>query len=534
MPKMYSQAVHPDYASKPWDVIIIGSGLGGMTSGTLLARAGKRVLMLERHYMPGGFTHTFKRKGFEWDVGVHYVGQVAEKNSILRKIFDYVSEGQITWAEMGTVYDRAIIEGDIYDFVSGTENQIQNLLTHFPLEEKSIRAYFSLVKSTARSAAWFFGEKTMPKWMSRTIGRLLRWKFNSASKKTTYDVLKSITSDEKLISVLCAQCGDYGLEPKKSSFGIHAVVVDHYLSGGSYPVGGAKKIHEAIIASFEKSGGTLLLKAEVMSILVDQGKAVGVEFTNGERVYSDIVISNAGVMNTFKHLLGHTDVLSKQETEALSEVKSSTAHVCLYVGLEGSDTELALPKNNIWIYDDYDFNEVGARSGGNPLAEKGLTYISFPSAKDPAWAASHPGKATVQVISACAYDQVRTWEKESFGKRSDEYESFKRLVSEKLTRKLIEAVPQIEGRISFSELSTPLSTKHFMGYKSGEIYGLEHSPKRFDLSLLRPQTKIPGLYLTGQDVVTVGVGGALYSGVLAATKVLNKSVMLRVLFNRPL
>jgi all-trans-retinol 13,14-reductase len=531
MPSVYSSLTKQEISSKKWDAIVIGSGLGGMTCATLLAKAGKKVLMLERHYVPGGFTHTFKRKGFEWDVGVHYVGQVGNENSILRKIFDYVTESKLRWEPMGELYDRAIIAGDIYDFVAGKENQIRQLVEKFPEEETAIRKYVDLVGSVAASSAWFFGEKTMPRWMSMTFGRLLRWKFAKAAKQTTYDTLKSLTSNERLISVLCSQCGDYGLEPRKSSFGIHAVVVDHYLNGGSYPAGGAKSIHEAMISTFESYGGTLVLKADVAKILTMANRTTGVETSDGTKISAKTVVSGAGAHNTFFRLLDGTQT-DRTESRSLAEVKASTAHVCLYVGLNGSDRELELPKNNIWVYDDYDFSTID--DGESPLAQKGLTYISFPSAKDPDWTGINPGKASVQVISACSFDQVKRWEAEPFGKRSEEYLAFKQRVSDRLTAKLIEAVPQIENRIAYSELSTPLSTKHFAGYSSGEIYGLEHTPARFQLSQLRPETKIKGLYLTGQDIVTVGVGGALYSGVLAATKVLNKSVIMRILFNRAL
>ncbi|RYZ77448.1 MAG: FAD-dependent oxidoreductase, partial [Proteobacteria bacterium] len=104
--------------NKTYDAIVIGSGIGGMTAATLLARAKKRVLLLERHTVPGGFSHTFKRKGYSWDVGVHYVGQMDKKNSILRRILDYVTEGQVHWTSLGEIYDEARIVGKRYPFYS--------------------------------------------------------------------------------------------------------------------------------------------------------------------------------------------------------------------------------------------------------------------------------------------------------------------------------------------------------------------------------------------------------------------------------
>jgi len=520
--------------AQKWDVIIVGSGLGGMTSGALLAKAGKRVLILERHYVPGGFTHTFKRKGFEWDVGVHYVGQVQDPKSILRKIFDYVSDGKLQWAPMGSVYDSAIIEGDVYDFVEGREPQIQKLIGYFPQEEKAIRKYMKLMTSVATCAPWYFGERTMPNFLSKTVGRFLRYRFERYAKFTTLEILEKLTANKKLISVLATQCGNYGLAPYKSSFGIHAIVAEHYMNGGSYPVGGARNIQKTILEEFKLRGGTLALQAEVKSLIYENGSVKGVELVNGKKLFSPVVISNAGVRNTFERLMPVNWSIPEVIKKTLSKIKPSASHVCLYLGLDGSDEALALPKNNIWIYDDYDFSRLDDEGHGNPLAEKGLTYISFPSSKDPQWKEKNRDKATVQVIAPCSYQQVKKWENFPQGDRGQDYVEFKAKITEKLTSKLLSVLPQIKGRITFSELSTPLSTKHFANYSTGEIYGLEHTPERFTYSFLRPETAVKGLYLTGQDIVTVGVGGALYSGVLAATKVLNKSVIMRILFNRAL
>ncbi|MBL4905231.1 MAG: NAD(P)-binding protein, partial [Flavobacteriaceae bacterium] len=108
--------------AKQYDTIIIGSGMGGLTSAAILAKEGQKVLVLERHYTAGGFTHVFKRKGFEWDVGIHYIGDVQTPNSVIKKIFEYITNSNLKWADMGTVYDKIIIGEKSYDFVKGTTN----------------------------------------------------------------------------------------------------------------------------------------------------------------------------------------------------------------------------------------------------------------------------------------------------------------------------------------------------------------------------------------------------------------------------
>ena len=518
----YRSEMSPHPSDKTWDIVVIGSGLGGMTTACLLAKAGKSVLLLERHTVPGGFTHTFKRKGYEWDVGVHYVGQVAQEKSITRRVFDYITDKKLEWAEMDDVYDEVVIGDDHYQYVKGLEAQTNSLIKSFPDEADAIRAYMSLVQSTARKGAWFFGEKTMPHWLSRFVGWMLRRSFEKSAALITRDVINKITTNEKLKAVLTAQCGNYGLEPAKSSFAIHSVVVDHYIGGASYPVGGASEIPKTIMAEFTKNGGELLTNVEVSNIVVENARAVGVKLEDGKVVRAKNIVSNAGYANTFGRLL--------QKSQG-APIAPSTAHLCLYVGLDQGDEALKLPKNNIWVYPNYDFDKNISGFREDTDREFPVVYISFPSAKDPR---RNPNKATIQVIAPLAFDAVKEWSSTDHGKRGDQYLALKEKFANRLTEALLKAVPQIRGHIAYSELSTPLSTRDYSGYQSGEIYGLEHTPERFAFRQLRPQTKLPGLFLTGQDIVTVGVAGALYSGVLTATTILKKSVILRIFMNKPL
>ena len=110
-----------DYAKNDsFDAIVIGSGMGGLTCAGIMARQGKKVLVLEKHYTPGGFTHTFKRRNYEWDVGLHYIGGVHDKKSDTRLLFDWLSKGQLKWSRMPEVYDRAIFPDQSYDIESFT------------------------------------------------------------------------------------------------------------------------------------------------------------------------------------------------------------------------------------------------------------------------------------------------------------------------------------------------------------------------------------------------------------------------------
>ena len=145
-----------------YDSIIIGSGMGSFSAGAILAKEGQKVLVLERHYIAGGFTHIFKRKGFEWDVGIHYIGEVQRKTSVIKKLFDYISDAQIQWADMGAVYDKIIIGDKEYDFVKGVQNFKNKMLTYFPDEKQAIDAYVNLVFKAIKTSEILFGQSFAP------------------------------------------------------------------------------------------------------------------------------------------------------------------------------------------------------------------------------------------------------------------------------------------------------------------------------------------------------------------------------------
>jgi all-trans-retinol 13,14-reductase len=517
---------HSSLTQTHFDAIVIGSGLGGLTTAVMLAKDGKKVLVLEKHYVAGGFTHTFKRKKFVWDVGVHYVGQMDDQKSLMRKSFDYLTENKLLWADMGEVYDRVIIQGDVYDFVKGVDNQEKQLISYFPNEAEAIKKYFVLIKKVAGASKMFFAERAMPLWLSKWLGFLLRKTFTKYSSFTTKEILNTLTHNKKLKAVLCAQCGNYGLSPEKSSFGVHAMVVEHFIDGGNYPIGGSSSIHKSLEDVLIKHQGIIALKAGVKEIIIKKNKAIGVELENGDKIFGTKIISNAGAHNTFGKFIQQQDLAEKEE---IKKILPSVSHVCLYLGLNKSGTELQLPKHNVWIYDNYSFELQNSHHLQTPFSQSPLTYISFPSEKDPDWNKQHTDKATIQVIGSFPYKWLKEWEEKKWQKRGDEYEKIKSTVQNTLLEELFKVYPQIRDCIEIAELSTPLSTKHFSNYNSGEIYGLEHTPQRFGVKFLRARTRIKNLYLTGQDIVCVGVGAAMFSGIITSISILNKNLLLRIL-----
>lgn len=520
---------HPGLVDQ-WDAIVIGSGIGGLSvAATLSKLAAKRVLVLERHYTAGGFTHTFRRPGYEWDVGVHYIGDVSHPRAEARRIFDFITNRELEWADMGNVYDRIILGDDSYDYVKGVENFRAQMHEYFPGEKDAIDQYLEKVLITAREAQLFFAEKAVPPLLSKLFGGMTRHPLLQDAMRTTRDVLEEITQDQELIGVLTGQLGNYGLVPSESSFFIHSMMTSHYFRGAAYPIGGSARIAETILPTIERAGGEVITNAEVDEILLEKGEAVGVRLLNGREFVAPMVISDAGAVNTFCGLLPRDAAQATGLPAKVDQVGSSVAHLSLYVGLEGTTEELGLEKTNLWVYRDHKHEENFKRFQEDVNAPLPAVYLSFPSAKDPDFDRRYPGHSTVEAIIVVPYEPFEAWENTSWKKRGVEYEELKASLSERLLDTLYKHAPRTRGKVDIAELSTPLTTRNFAAHPHGEIYGLQHTAHRFEQSWLRPRTPIEGLYLTGADVCSAGVVGALMGGLLCASAVLRKNALDQIL-----
>lgn len=507
-------------AAADYDVIVIGSGIGGLACAALLSRLGRKVCVLEQHYTAGGFTHSYERNGYEWDVGVHYIGETHKPWGQLRRLFDVVSDGQLQWAPMDPVYDRIVIAGRRYDFVAGKDNFAAELKRHFPAEAEAIDRYVELVCKVARAVPRYFMGQALPPRVARAYAGLRERLVPAETLMSTRAVLESLTQNQELIAVLTGQWGDYGLPPAEASFMMHASLAKHYFGGGNYPVGGSWKIAHTILPVIRAAGGEVFTYARVKEILVEDGRACGVVMDNGDALRAPRVVSSVGARLTFGQLLPEAQRRAHGYEEKLGQVKASGATMTLFLGFKGSARELNLPKTNLWIYPSPNHEDNVERFRRDAEAPFPLVYVSFPSAKDPAWDANYPGKSTVQVITMAPYEWFERWRGTTWNQRGADYEACKEAFTQRLLAELYRQMPQLEGKLEIAELATPLSTEWFHLYDRGEIYGLDHDSQRFRQHWLHPVTPVKGLYLTGQDVVTAGVGGALMAGLLSTAALL--------------
>ena len=210
----------PSRLREKYDAVVIGSGMGGLTTAALLSDLGWTVCVLEQHYTAGGYTHSYERNGYEWDVGVHYIGDVGAKTRT-RQMFDYLSAGKLEWAPMDEEYDRFYIGDKVFNALAGKQQFRANLISQFPNEEKAIDRYLKLIDKAGAALTAFAMRRVLGFWQRLAMSPYFALKSSRVLFKNTYDVLSELTDDQDLIAVLCGQWGDMGLPPKQSTFLVH-------------------------------------------------------------------------------------------------------------------------------------------------------------------------------------------------------------------------------------------------------------------------------------------------------------------------
>ena len=521
------------------DAIVVGSGIGGLTVAAILSRVGKRVLVLEQHDQAGGCCHTFIGRGYEFDIGIHYVGGMGvSKPSVSKVLLDQISDGQIRWKELDRNYDSVHIGVSpgrkIFDIFSTSDGFVESLTRHFPEEVTAIKKYLKMVEDACKGEAMFKYIKFFPQWFVAFLdytGLIYHSDFFQLGKKTLQDVLNDITDNEDLKTVLAYNFGFYGNIPDDTSFVMHALVVNQFLNGGYYPVGGGSEIAFHIIPVIERSRGRVLVKAPITRILLndDNTHVTGVVVQHNKKsvpVKAPLVISNAGILNTYSRLLpsnlyGLNMILNK--------VKSGIATLHLFVGLRGNYEELEVKVNsNIWAFIDSDLKTIKRYVSGTPedAEEKEIPslFISFPSTKDPTWEERFPGKTTCAVIALAPYEWFERWKDE----HDREYHNLKNTLGNKIWAQVKEIFPKLDGKVECFEIGTPLTNNHFISSPRGEVYGCDHNRDRFSpitAAMLRPETPVPGLYLTGQDISTCGFAGAMQGGLMTSMALLKRDLI---------
>ena len=511
-----------------YDAILIGSGMGALACGSIMAKMrGWRVLVLERHFKIGGLTHTFSRPGgWSWDVGLHYVGELGD-GMMGRRLFDFVADGAVLWNPLPDVYDRFVYPDLQVSASKGEANFQCALVAAFPDEASSIKQYFRDLKTAVN---WLNRHALavaapMPlSWMVRALNDLKA----GLPLRITGEYLQTRFRDARLRAVVASQWADYGLPPSRSAFVTHATIASHYLNGAWYPFGGAGEIAKAIGSVIRAAGGELLPNHEVTRILVEGGRAVGVEVNinkgkEGARavIRAPVIVSDAGAWNTFTRLVPS---LSRPIFDDRKSPPEGFEVVELFAGLRSDPREMGFHGENRWIFSGFDHDEMYARRDELLHGSAAMVYLSFPSMKDP-----RARRHTAELIAPLSYRSLEAYRNQPWRRRGADYETAKARITDGLLDLVESHHPGFRALVEYSELGTPLTFEHFTAAPSGSIYGYPGTPERYRKGWSSAVTSIENLYLTGSDIALPGIMGALMGDVLTSSRLLGPLGFFRIM-----
>ncbi|MFQ6033264.1 MAG: phytoene desaturase family protein [Candidatus Bipolaricaulia bacterium] len=494
--------------AKEYDVIVIGGGLGGLACGALTANAGLSTALIEQGHQVGGYATDFRRDGFLFDSAVHLIGRCAPGGSIYNLLERLGIADRVGFLRVEPLHRYIFPEHDLR--VPSDLKEYQELLEgHFPKERigKLFEAMAGLAKEAARAGRGLRPQElaTLP------LKHPLLFKYHN---KPLQSFLDDYTRDKKLQAIFTASWGYYGLPPERlATLYFVGGWYSYHAQGGFVIKGGAQVLSDALADAMKTQGGEVLLKTRVKRIILEGGRAAGVELADGAPLKARYVVSNASAPQTYLELIGR-EHLSKDLIEQLESWELSASAFQLYLGVE---LDLKVPDYTLFITDTYDhsvaYRDLMEAEPGF-LGYSATIYTNVEPERAPA------GHHVIHLITLASYGPWRA----ALDSSEEAYREMKAHWAERLLERAEVIFPGLKAGIRVQEVATPLTMERYTLNTKGAIYGWAQTVEQSGLR--RPQVKspIPGLYQAGAWAFPGGgVAAVIPSGALAARALLKEA-----------
>jgi phytoene desaturase len=500
---VFDENVHEEPADDAYDVVVIGSGLGGLSAAGLLAKAGKKVLLAERHHRPGGYVHGFERDDYVFDSAVHLL---SAEGGLAQGVLTLLGADDACSLIRVDPFYTAVFPDFRIEVPLGVDAYVEAHARHFPEQEGPLRALIDVcfqIPEEMRRVPTEPGLMDLVRF-PRNCPQLFRYR-----NATVGDLCDKFLTNDRVKSLFGAVWPYMGLPPSRLSLLGYAMMWTSYIDGGTlYCRGGFQQLANAYVTGLERNGGELVLGREVEQIVVEDGRVAGVVLDGGDRISASAVVSNAAAEQTLERLLG-PEHLPRRYLKKLHDLRLSQSCFVLYLVTDFDLHELEGATHEMFVYPDWNFDNVYEQLlAGEPTS----VGITMPSLHDPSLAPE--GESVLTVITLLPFEQATSWQK-----GSEPY-------VEKLLQVLYRAFPQLDGRITFLERASPRTLERFTGNPNGAAYGWDMTPDQMGRNRPDHRTPVEGLFLSGHWTQPgAGAGGVIVSGVQTAQLVLGYKTM---------
>jgi all-trans-retinol 13,14-reductase len=496
---------------KKYDVVIVGSGLGGLVSGLLLAKEGKSVCVLEKNNQYGGNLQTFVRNKSIFDTGIHYIGGLGE-NENLYQYFNYLEIfDDLKLKKLDENNFDVISFGDdevTYPFAQGYDNFVTTLLSYFPNSKSELNWYVAEIQRFCNSFPFYAIDN--------------KGEFNqSLLEINAFDYINENITDKKLVSVLLGNNLLYAGIKNTTPFYVHALSINSYILSSWRCIHGGSQITKALIKQLRKHKADLFKYKEVNGFVVENDNLKGVRTKCGQTYLSDLVVSNIEVKTTIKWI-GEQN-LRKSFYNRIQKLEPTISSFSIFIVCKPE----TIPYLNYNMYHSDSFENVYESNNKMNLNNWPNSYMISMNINhyNQKWADCITG------ITYLDYEEVKKWENTfntvyDKSERDASYHQFKLELQEKFLNKIAEKIPNIRESIVSITTASPLSYRDYIGNDKGNLYGFIKDCNNPLMSMIPTNVKYKNLFLTGQSVNMHGVLGVTVGAVKTCSEILGSQYLL--------